>query len=194
MTTKYRLPDRLGGHVVKLLHGMARDDDRILVEDEVLGCFELPDEWRRNGMLTEVVPPLPPEPPVGGFWACGTDSNLLPFFRRWEEGWLDVGGGSEYVTWADIVERSRRRAKRDPVQLVPDPAADAPELPYYLYGDQGETVLRVTTWPSLEHPRTACVEVLGRTAEISEEELVAAIAAMSLALRNIRAEAVRDAA
>lgn len=67
-------------------------------------------------------PALPAEPGFGLFVACGGDGNLLPFFRRWHEGWLRVDGdSSDYTTWPEICALSRERAGRDPVLLVPAP-------------------------------------------------------------------------
>lgn len=84
-------------------------------------AVDLPDDWTEP-----VPPPLPPEPPVGSFVACGADGNLLPFFRRWDEGWALVGDAivSRGQSWGRVVAESHARAGRDPVLLVPAPEPD----------------------------------------------------------------------
>lgn len=61
---------------------------------------------------------LPQEPPVGEFVACGPDSDLPPFFRRFDQGWFGING-DEGATWSEVVDFARERAGRDPVRLVP---------------------------------------------------------------------------
>ena len=87
----------------------------------------------------EPVPPsLPPEPHVGAFVACGGDGNLLPFFRRWSEGWSVVSRDPQFSdvdSWAGVVAVARERAKRDPVLLAPVP--EPVRLPWRFTEDTG---------------------------------------------------------
>lgn len=82
--------------------------------------------------VARVAPPLPPEPPLG---TAAFAELRLPHGERWRGLVLRTTGGwrtldSEWgacvagLTWAQLCEFST------PVRLVPDPAADAPSLPW----------------------------------------------------------------
>lgn len=118
---EYRLTEagRIGLRMLLDAESLCRADRRglhLLGMDDVV---DLPDEWTEPAP-----PPLPPEPAVGEFVACGGDGNLLPFFRHWSEGWSVVSRDpvfAEVQSWAGVVAVARERAKRDPVRLVPVP-------------------------------------------------------------------------
>lgn len=119
---RYRLPDVLGGGEFGgyVFCGVAT------FEVPGVGRLMLPED-----SVVEVASPLPPEPAVGEFVACGAAGNLLPFFRRWDEGWGAVGGSDPRGwTWAEICARAQERRGGPPVRLVPDPFAEPVELPW----------------------------------------------------------------
>lgn len=96
--------------------------------DGIEGLVYLP-----RKVLTEVKPPLPPEPPVGSVVLVGADpahdarSGLVSGLvsRRYGAGWSTPGDDSgEFATWTEVCDGG------PPVLLVPDPLAEAPELPW----------------------------------------------------------------
>lgn len=78
-------------------------------------------------------------------------------------------------------------------ERLAEPAdAAGPELPWALHTPEGYRLLRVNVWPSLEAPRTVALTVGGDWGEFTPEELEQGIAAMSEAVRRIRAHAGKD--
>lgn len=126
MSALYVMPGPLGGQELELIR--ANDDGwdflRWPLAPNLSAELRLP-----AGLAKPVKPPLPEEPPVGTFVACGADGNLLPFYRRWDEGWSQVGGGVS-STWSGICDESQERAERWPVVMVPDPFAEPVALPW----------------------------------------------------------------
>lgn len=126
MSTRYRLPDELGGHPVTVVQPHVADSgmrDVIVQLDGESFPAALP-----MTLLVEVVPPLPPEPPVGSIVAAGYADNPLPIYRRWDEGWYAVGLQDGYSGWAEICALSMERAGVAPRLLVPAP--EPVELPW----------------------------------------------------------------
>ena len=70
-----------------------------------------------------------------------------------------------------------------------DDLAARPELPWALRTPEGHTRLRVHVWPSLEAPRTGALTVADGWAEFTVNELEQGIAAMTEAVRRIKAHA-----
>jgi len=88
--------------------------------------FDLPGVGRiriQKEALVEVEEPLPPEPPVGSV-VLATTANKPWVFVREEPGWWYTTAMERAFTWDDVCTRSV------PVLLVPDPLAEAPELPW----------------------------------------------------------------
>ncbi len=118
--TRYKLPEVLGGgeHESVGTHGAMVGFEL----DGVTGRL-----WLTTTDLTEVKPPLPPEPPVGTFaYAVVDDLNCgeTVLHRRSETGidWLDLRR-QRWFTWADICSWPIV-----PVLLVPAP--EPVELPW----------------------------------------------------------------
>jgi hypothetical protein len=147
MTVRYRLPDSLGGHEVYVVPPCpGASPPMIGCEAAALVAFPgttrrmiMPEEW-----LTEVEPPLPPEP------EDGTDLRVgeAVFSRR--DDWSETNG--EYRWYSTLVSHGPYDWRRinelyegEWVRLVPDPAVDAPPLPYSLTRDDRE-IIRVEQW------------------------------------------------
>jgi hypothetical protein len=120
--TTYRLPEALGYGQYE--GDLLKDEERVRFDIDGVGLVDVP-----RAALIPVADP--PEPAVGEFVATGTDGNLLPFYRRWSEGWFEVGGADQVTwTWAEICAQSRDKADRRPVRLIPDPFAEPVPLPW----------------------------------------------------------------
>lgn len=186
----YRLPDWLGGHEARLNPDVTAEYSFLALivagPDGVEWSIEVAEE-----MVTKVEPPLPPEPPDGFVGRQPPrDGRSSRIWERDDRAWGedDVrhwwGTGFEKpFSWAELLDWLDGD---ELIPLVPDPAHGAPELPYYVYGDQGYTALRVTAWPSLLAPRTGAIDVLGNTSELTVEELEATGAAILSVARRIR--------
>jgi hypothetical protein len=162
---RYRLPEFLGGGEFE---AAAVNDSGQYIGFDFPG-FGINRTWFPLSVLTEIEPPLPPEPPVGAFVAAGADGNLLPFYRRLDEGWGIVGGSIDGVTWADICAMSQKRANRPPVLLVPDPLAEAPELPWECE-DESDGIVEVARAPGRGDKRTVYVYVDARFSYLTPAE------------------------
>lgn len=174
MTTRYKLPD--GSEIASLDVNGSMSVDKAWVTHPTLGSILID-----RDKLTEV---SPPEPPVGTVF-----SNGLNAITRCDPGtpgrpgdWYTTGDDSGPLGWETVALLVSQPSWR---RYVPDPADDAPALPFAIHGDNGETAFRVTVWPSLEHPRTGSVTVLGNVSELSPAELKAAAAAMWRAAREV---------
>lgn len=125
---RYRLPDALGGHPVKLTRRSSNPNEmsQVLVElaDE---SFPL---LIHLMVLVEVEEQLPEEPADGTVWLSASGGFAGATFAR-HDGWpnssgdqrwySDAGGG--IFAWADIAGADLR-------QLVPDPFAEPVQLPW----------------------------------------------------------------
>ena len=121
--SSYKLPDILGGGVVKVLHGMAREDD--LVDCVLSDGSHLVLPLRR---LTKVEDPLPEEPPVGSVVRAQLVDEDEPWMWQrttptigYGAGWYAAGLGMCFE-WAALCTRGT------PVLLVPAP--EPVELPW----------------------------------------------------------------
>lgn len=117
MGTRYRLPDALGGGECTLI-GQRRPDGlygRVQVGegDDAISIDLL------RSLLTEVEPPLPPEPP---FRAVVLD--------RERDCWQLGDGWSSPFSTAELSWLELNKNYGPLVVLVPDPLAEAPELPW----------------------------------------------------------------
>jgi len=120
---RYKLPEALGGGEYEALtdyRSKAGDDWRFRFRIPDVGLVDVPAE-----SLTEVKPPLPPEPPVG---SVVLDQNG----RVWQSRagrpgpdsvsqWQSVMGGQQPWTYVGTLK---------PTLLVPDPFAEPVELPW----------------------------------------------------------------
>lgn len=126
MSTRYKLPEWLGGHEVDV-HG-TRGDGQLIVTPRGIGPTGVnPTEIHIDrDELTEVKPPLPPEP---GPLAVVRDRHGMAWQREAGTGSPDWLSLSDHKTWQEL------NADLGPLTLlVPDPADDAPELPFTLHG------------------------------------------------------------
>lgn len=138
--TRYRLPDALGGMELPEDTGGVLDTTQN-VEGVWLLRFDIPGVGRvriQREALIEVAEPLPPEPPVLSIANFGDEG---PFIRRTLARWQNLGGYD--FEYADLCRFG------SPVLLVPDPLAEAPDLPW---SSNGADVRSLTS-----------VEVNGRT-------------------------------
>lgn len=142
----FRLPDYLGGHPVELrTHVIDGPETRVdvqVIHPEAQTVVNL-----LFGSLIQVKPPLPPEPAADGTFVTVESEglkvyaysrraaihasmypDLLPEYRWW---WHDNG---DWVTWALVC------AEGDPVVQIPDPAKDAPTLPYAIKDSDGACI------------------------------------------------------
>lgn len=126
--TTYRLPDWLGGHKCRSVN---EGDKEVLVE---IDQYESHRIIVPRDLLTEVKPPLPPEPEDGyvgraGRFVWERDDRAE---QQGEAGpgkhWWRPGDDRTY-TW-EAVHEINTNAGADLVRLVADPADDAPELPW----------------------------------------------------------------
>lgn len=117
--TTYRLPDWLGGHGCSIIadHGNGRVDVRLLDWGIVV-------ELERTS-LTEVKPPLPPEPPSGGA-AASNETVWLHSHRGWFDGFA---AEPQFLSWYALNARHPELRV-----LVADPARAYPDR-YRLLGD-----------------------------------------------------------
>lgn len=129
MSARYRLPEALGGGVMEEYRHVSGGGSEAPVGtvafllDGCLMCLA-------RGLLTEVPPPLPEEPPAGFYRATdGTDGKTLA--ERDGDDWY-VGGCGGPLPW-DAVGSNYDTF----VRLVADPFAEPVELPWELpvYGD-----------------------------------------------------------
>lgn len=127
VVTRYQLPDALGGMVLPEDTGGQRE---VLTDGTTavwLLRFDIPGVGRvrvQKEALVEVKPPLPPEPPRGAVIKVG-EALFHHHLRESAVGWVNLRTDS-WTTW----EALHRRNDGVPVLLVPDPLADAPELPW----------------------------------------------------------------
>lgn len=131
--TTYKLPEWLGGGTYEAV-GIHHDDhgeSMIRLDIPGVGTRRLPSD-----LLTEVKPPLPPEPEDGyvgraGRFVWERDDRAE---QQGEAGpgkhWWRPGDDRTY-TW-EAVHEINTNAGADLVRLVADPADDAPELPWTL--------------------------------------------------------------
>ena len=121
---RYRLPDALGGEEMDDLEeaGAPIGTVAFILEGHLV-CVA-------RGLLTEVEPPLPPEPPVGSVvraQAPGRESGGRWVFEHTDDGvWYTTAHDRPYE-WRDL------RAGA-PVLLVPDPFGEPVELPWRCNG------------------------------------------------------------
>lgn len=120
--TTYRLPAELGG--IEVRNAGMRGDGRLILVPVAPELAEL--DWEfclDQGALTEVKPPLPPEPPV-----------RTVVLDREGDAW--IRNASEDRPWAcfDLsADWKHLNDRYGPVTvMVPDPVASAPELPFSL--------------------------------------------------------------
>jgi len=118
--TTYRLPEALGGGEVEIVTP-AWAGNAIICEVALVDQPDVKVSLARS-LLTEVEPPLPPEPAPGSVLRCN-------------DGYLHIRRGSGmarsdhregYSTWAEIVASHDQPL----VRLVPDPFAEPVELPW----------------------------------------------------------------
>lgn len=134
--TLYKLPDWLGGHKCQALN---ENGQGVLVE---IDQYEGQRIIVPRDLLTEVKPPLPPEPPDGTVYGNGADAWIRcdgPEVDQPGRWWLT--GSDVPDRWADHV--GPLVSKPGWRRYVPDPADDAPELPWRLKDHAGNTVARV---------------------------------------------------
>lgn len=119
--TSYRLPDDLGGYPCTLIRrNVPTNDMWEFVVDRGHDSFPI---CLPPTVVVEVEPPLPAEPPRdavmvdrnGRVWLCGS------------HGWFAARhhGETVFTPWAELCG-----AEGPLTQLVPDPVASAPELPF----------------------------------------------------------------
>ena len=133
MSIRYRLPDELGGHECKVRQrhavswgGEAADPDAATVDVQIRGerlSFVVPLDW-----LTEVKPPLPPEPTELGYYLATELSGKVEIFERRQAYWWKLTANllpRGVCSWKDIHDDTRLTF----VRLVPDPLAELVELP-----------------------------------------------------------------
>ena len=117
--TTYRLCDELGAHPC-VQYGVAAGGDWTVIVDPVGG-----DSYKLTlprHKLVEVKPPLPEEPPDG---SAVFDKDGDPWVRK------ESGDGKPWIHGGLDLDWSRLNEKYGPLTvLIPDPVANAPELPY----------------------------------------------------------------
>lgn len=182
--TTYRLPDALGGAEVEITSEPGQRLASFRIPGTNMGIITL-----AHSLLVEVKPPLPPEPTVDGTFVTvesegpkvyaysrrgavrmSMHPDLLPEYCWW---WHD---DTSWVSWAQVC------AEGDPVVRVPDPAADAPELPWHTTDSEGTSVCVQSTrpgwtfietsngggvWLTPDDMRTLAAVLLRRTAEVA---------------------------
>jgi hypothetical protein len=113
--SNYKLPDILGGGVVNVLHGMAREDD--LVDCVLSDGSHLALPQRR---LTKIEDPLPEEPPVGSVVRAQLVDEDRPWV--WERSMDHHNGSGWYMAGADSTfEWAALCTRGTPVLLAPAP-------------------------------------------------------------------------
>jgi hypothetical protein len=173
--TRYQLPDALGGgeYDEAPITGAIASCKGFIIDGHTVAVHE--------ALLTEVVPPLPPEPPPGSVVrACGRVFEQRPdgepgrWFDTWTNGW---------TRWSKVCEEG------PPALLVPDPLAGAPELPWeHRFTDGGPLKVCISSasnraayvegWGHLtaEEARTMGLALLAAaTAEDAVERLVSGV-------------------
>lgn len=128
MSTRYRLPD--GTEVPPAIVTGPKPDFHVWIEHPTLGSISVD-----SALVSEVKPPLPPEPPNGTVLSNGIDA----FIRCDDENNPGEGawyctGDKQIWTWAEVAPTIDPGYR----SYVPDPAADAPELPWKLSADAHE--------------------------------------------------------
>lgn len=121
---RYRLPESLGGGEFEAFIDYHRvgelGADFVRFDVPGVGLVDI-----ERGGLTEVKPPLPPEPPIGSVVRDKNGRVWVSLQGPTPYVWQSTVGGKE--RWADLV------AGRGPLTLlVPDPFAEPVELPYTL--------------------------------------------------------------
>lgn len=109
----YKLPDWLGGRECQVIRAAQGPYVTVsVVEDDVSAHIEL-----MRGLLVEVAPPLPPEPPTGG--AAASEYTV---WLRSASGWFDGFSSepTEFITWDELNRRhpELRVLVHDPVGRV----------------------------------------------------------------------------
>lgn len=128
---RYKAAD--GAEVVEYLDGKAASKDFMWVEHPTLGLIQV---TRRR--LTELPPPLPPEPSEPGFY-LGFVPRCDPFIvERQADGWLNVSARTFAKSWEELHDDW---PGIELIRLVPDPLAEAPELPWEYVDDDGDRVV-----------------------------------------------------
>lgn len=159
---------------------------------EILNCIEVlaenhPDNEQLDYLLTIFGRrPLPPEPPVNSAVTIGRNGNIWPIICRDEYGWDDPSAEwRQPQTWAELCRTTFEHTGRYPRPLVEQPtptagqaSGTAPELPFRISRENGQTAISITAWPSVGAPRTGAVNVGGNYCELSPAELRGAAAAM----------------
>lgn len=139
MTTRYKLPEWCGGAEVTAPDSLAvmqigEEPGLLVTIADTTHRMVVPRSW-----LTEVKPPLPPVPDVlavaiGDHVFCCDDDRDGPVFACPGAPVCHKRG----YDWAELNELAREEGKPI-IPLVPDPADDAPELPWTL-GDHKDRV------------------------------------------------------
>lgn len=154
---RYRLPDALGGGEC-VYHADGIDNDRIVVElvDTVPGLrLEL-----ELSVLTEVKPPLPPEPPQLVTVRVGARAFVRDDLVLSRASWVGPDGRH---TWSELCDLAQQKTGFPPVLLVPVP--EPVELPWSTPFLLGATGVRVFIGDS-----SIRVEVLGKHIGITTAE------------------------
>jgi len=122
---RYRLPEALGGGEYEE-HRRADGSTEApmgtvaFLENGALVCVA-------RVLLTEVKPPMPPEPPVGSFVHL---ASYYGVYERVDRGWISANdAAAEVYEWDTLL---RLNSGDTPVQLVPYPFAEPVELPWRL--------------------------------------------------------------
>jgi hypothetical protein len=113
MGARYRLPEVLGGGEVEAARFRTELPGHTAVDVPGVGTVIL-----HTGVLTELTPPLPPEP-TSGVVRCDAGYIHIKQGPSW------TGHNGVFTTWVSI-----HRDCEGAVLLVPDPLAEAPELPW----------------------------------------------------------------
>lgn len=124
--TQYKLPDQLGGGEV----------DAVEYDKDGQTWIWFPiGEWMmhcRSDALTKVEPPLPPEPPIGTVMLDKDGDVWQRDNETSDYGWVGTAVPAR-VPWECL------NAKYGPLtRLVPDPADDAPALPWECDDEDGD--------------------------------------------------------
>jgi len=109
---------------------------------EQLRTAGLPEDrlWRLNvGDLGEVKPALPPEPPNFSTVRVGKAA----FVRNDGSGGANWYGPGGWLGWPALCETAMTDTGFPPVLLVPDPVAEAPDLPFTAHDEGDDTDLRL---------------------------------------------------
>jgi hypothetical protein len=122
--TKYRLPEALGGGEFEEYRHVDGGTEAPVGTVAFLldGCIFTVG----RKLLTEVPPPLPPEPPEDSFITSRFEGQISVWFHGPYDWWkVGAAGQQPPRTWPQIVERCP-----DWTLLIPDPFAEPVELPW----------------------------------------------------------------